>query len=50
MVKKDKGYILNVSSIAGFLLPGPLMATYYSSKAYVLRLTQSLQEELKKQK
>lgn len=49
MVKKDKGYILNVSSIAGFL-PGPLMATYYSSKAYVLRLTQSLQEELKKQK
>lgn len=49
MVKKDKGYILNVLSIAGFL-PGPLMATYYSSKAYVLRLTQSLQEELKKQK
>ncbi|MGN1301132.1 MAG: SDR family NAD(P)-dependent oxidoreductase [Clostridia bacterium] len=48
MVKKDKGYILNVSSIAGFL-PGPLMATYYSTKAYVLRLTQSLQEELKKQ-
>lgn len=48
MVKKDKGYILNVSSIAGFL-PGPLMATYYSTKGYVLRLTQSLQEELKKQ-
>lgn len=49
MVKKDKGYIMNVSSIAGFL-PGPLMATYYSTKAYVLRLTQGLQEELKKQK
>ena len=49
MVKKDKGYILNVSSIAGFL-PGPLMATYYSTKAYVLRLTQSLHEELRKQK
>lgn len=49
MVKKDKGYILNVASIAGFL-PGPLMATYYSTKAYVLRLTQSLQEELNKQK
>lgn len=49
MVKKDKGYILNVASIAGFL-PGPLMATYYSCKAYVLRLTQSLQEELRKQK
>ena len=49
MVKKDKGYILNVSSIAGFL-PGPLMGTYYSTKAYVLRLTQSLQEEFRKQK
>lgn len=49
MVKKDKGYILNVASIAGFL-PGPLMATYYSTKAYVLRITQSIQEELKKQK
>jgi len=49
MVKKDEGYIMNVSSIAGFL-PGPLMATYYSTKAYVLRLTQGLQEELKKQK
>ena len=49
MVKKDRGYILNVSSIAGFL-PGPLMATYYSTKAYVLRLTQGLQEELTKQK
>ncbi len=49
MVKEDKGYILNVASIAGFL-PGPLMATYYSTKAYVLRLSQSIQEELKKQK
>lgn len=49
MLKKDQGYILNVASIAGFL-PGPLMATYYSSKAYVLRLSQSIQEELKKQK
>lgn len=49
MVKKDKGYILNVASIAGFL-PGPLMATYYSTKAYVLRLTQGIQEELNKQK
>ena len=49
MIKRNSGYILNVSSIAGFL-PGPLMATYYSTKSYVLRLTQSLQEELKKQK
>lgn len=49
MVKKDKGYILNVASIAGFM-PGPLMATYYSTKAYTLRLTQAIYAELKKKK
>lgn len=46
MEKRNSGYILNVSSIAGFM-PGPLMATYYSSKAYVLRLTESIYEELR---
>ena len=49
MEEINKGYILNVASIAGFL-PGPLMAAYYSSKAYVLRFSQSIREELKKQK
>ncbi len=49
MVKADKGHILNVASIAGFM-PGPLMATYYSTKAYVVRLTQSIRHELFKQK
>jgi len=49
MVKKNKGYILNVASIAGFM-PGPLMATYYSTKSYVVRLTQSIHTELKKKK
>ena len=49
MVEKDEGRILNVSSIAGFM-PGPLMATYYSTKNYVLRLTQSIKEELNKSK
>ena len=49
MVKQDKGYIMNVSSIAGFM-PGPLMATYYSTKSYVLRLTQSIEQELKRKK
>lgn len=49
MVKRDSGYILNVASIAGFM-PGPLMATYYSTKAYIVRLTQSLYTELKKKK
>lgn len=49
MVKENKGHILNVASIAGFM-PGPLMATYYSTKAYIVRLTQALYTELKKKK
>ena len=49
MVKKDNGKILNVSSIAGNM-PGPLMCAYYSSKAYVLRLSEGIREELKKKK
>ena len=40
-------YILNVSSIAAYA-PGPLMATYYASKAYVLRLSQSIYGELRR--
>lgn len=47
--KRDRGHILNVASAAAFL-PGPLMAGYYAGKAYVLRLTQSVAKELKKQK
>ena len=46
-VKKDSGYILNVASSAAFL-PGPLMATYYATKAYVQRLTLALRKELQK--
>ena len=49
MKKKNKGKILNVASIAGFM-PGPLMATYYATKAYVVRLSESLREELRKDK
>ena len=48
MKKKNRGKILNVASIAGFM-PGPLMATYYSTKAYVVRLSESIREELKKE-
>ena len=44
--KKNKGYILNVASSAAFL-PGPLMASYYASKAYVLNLTSAINEELR---
>ena len=47
MVKENKGHILNVASIAGFM-PGPHMATYHATKAYVLKLTQSIYEELRK--
>lgn len=49
MVKKDKGQILNVASIAGFM-PGPLMATYYASKNYVVALSRAVHKELKKAK
>lgn len=49
MKNKNKGYILNVSSISAFL-PGPLMATYYSTKSYIFRLTESIYEELQKSK
>lgn len=49
MQKANDGKILNVASIAGFM-PGPLMATYYSTKAYVVRLSESIREELKKEK
>ena len=45
MVEVNRGHIMNVASIAGFM-PGPLMATYYSTKAYVVRLTQSIRQEL----
>jgi short-subunit dehydrogenase len=45
MKKKNHGYILNVASSAAFL-PGPLMSTYYATKAYVLRLTEAIYEEL----
>lgn len=44
--KRDSGYILNVASLASFI-PGPLMATYYSTKAYVLSFTEAISEELK---
>lgn len=49
MKTKNSGKILNVASIAGFM-PGPLMATYYSTKSYVVRLSESIREELKKEK
>lgn len=44
---RNSGYILNVASSAAFQ-PGPLLSSYYASKAYVLRLTEALAEELRR--
>lgn len=49
MKAKENGKILNVASIAGFM-PGPLMSTYYATKAYIVRISESIREELKKEK
>ena len=46
---KNKGYILNVASSAGFMM-GPLLSSYYASKAYVLRLSEALYREAKEVK
>ena len=45
MLARKRGRILNVSSTAAFQ-PGPLMAVYYASKAYVQSFTEALREEL----
>lgn len=49
MKLQGRGKILNVASIAGFM-PGPLMSTYYATKAYIVRISESIREELKKEK
>jgi len=49
MVDKENKYILNTASIAGFY-SGPLMSSYYASKAYVIRLSGAVREELKRRK
>ncbi len=48
-IKRDSGKILNVASIAAFF-PGPRFSAYYATKAYVLRLSQSIAEELRQKK
>lgn len=45
--KKNRGRILNVASMAGFM-PGPYMACYYATKAYILNLSLAISEELSK--
>jgi hypothetical protein len=45
MVKRKSGKILNVASTASFQ-PGPLMAVYYATKAYVLSFSEAISNEL----
>ena len=47
MKQKNSGKILNVASIAGFM-SGPLMATYYATKNYVVALSKAINKELEK--
>lgn len=49
MVKKNRGKILNVSSMIGFM-PGPLMSSYYASKAYITSMSRAINTELKMKK
>lgn len=49
MIKKDRGYILNVGSIGSFY-PSPFYSSYFASKSYVLNLDLAIYEELKKLK
>ena len=49
MMKKDKGYIMNIASSAGFLA-GPYLNTYYASKNYVTKWTMGVYEELRRAK
>ncbi|HIT53634.1 MAG TPA: SDR family oxidoreductase [Candidatus Fimivicinus intestinavium] len=46
-ISRNSGYILNVSSATAFT-PGPMMAAYYASKAYILHLTLAIWKELQK--
>ncbi|HUF10534.1 MAG TPA: SDR family oxidoreductase [Rhodothermales bacterium] len=46
MIEHGQGGVLNVASMAGFT-PGPLMSTYYASKAFVVSFTEALALELR---
>jgi hypothetical protein len=49
MIKRNSGHILNIGSAAGFL-SGPTFSSYYASKNYVVRLTEAIHEELRRDK
>jgi len=45
MLARGSGYVLNISSVAAFM-PGPLLAAYFASKAYVLSFSEALAQEV----
>ena len=45
MLSRRRGKIMNVASTAAFQ-PGPLMAVYYATKAYVLSFSEALANEV----
>jgi uncharacterized protein len=46
LLRRGRGRIMNVASIAGFL-PGPLMAVYHATKAYVVSFSVALSDEMR---
>jgi len=46
MLKRNEGKICNIASTAGFR-PGPLMAVYFATKAYVLSFSEAIAEEVR---
>jgi short-subunit dehydrogenase len=46
MLERNRGGVLNVASLAAFS-PGPLMAVYYATKAYVVSFTEALADEVR---
>ncbi|MET4655984.1 MULTISPECIES: SDR family oxidoreductase [unclassified Exiguobacterium] len=45
MVQRNRGGVMNVSSMVGFF-PGPLMSVYHATKSYVLSFTEALENEV----
>ncbi|MBA2270384.1 MAG: SDR family oxidoreductase [Chthoniobacterales bacterium] len=45
MLQRHRGRVLNTASVAGFM-PGPMLATYYATKAFVLSWSEALATEL----
>ncbi len=49
MELQEKGYILNVASLAGLMPCGPYMSVYYATKSYVVSLSEAVSKELEEE-